>query len=282
MRQAFTLIELLVVISIIALLIAILLPALSRARESAQIMQNTTHMRGITQAFTMYGQDSDGVYPGLVRNGTAVNILPATVGGQISSPSGENGGHPGTRLGLMIQNDYVSPDYAINPADPFPREAWIFGDNGLDSAGTRLDWRNYSYAMEEFADFNASNKNGYKRRQYTIDNLDSKLPVIGDRIIVVQNQDYSDPNAYIGVYSPSPGQFRMGLGWADGHVAVESTAEQETKFGRYTNLNDNIYQRPSDEIDITTTPTPPADQNVQSKFCYLTANSHQSHISERP
>ncbi|MEM6504583.1 MAG: prepilin-type N-terminal cleavage/methylation domain-containing protein [Planctomycetota bacterium] len=281
MRKGFTLIELLVVISIIALLIAILLPALSRARESAQIMQNTTHMRGIYQAFAFYGQDYDGVYPGLVRNGTAVDILPATVGGQITSPSGENGGHPGTRLGLIIQDDYVSPDYAINPADPFPREAWTFGDSGLDSAGTRLDWRNYSYAMEELIDFNASNKSDYKRRQYTIDNLDSKLPVIGDRIIVVQDQDYSDPNAYIGVYSPSPGKFRMGLAWGDGHVSVEDSAEQDTRFGRYTNLNDNIYQRPSDELDITTSPAPPADQTVQSKFCYLNAISHQSHTSER-
>ncbi len=66
--RAFTLIELLVVISIISLLIAILLPALSRARVSAQAVQSTINARQIMFALHLYADDSKGFLP-LARGG---------------------------------------------------------------------------------------------------------------------------------------------------------------------------------------------------------------------
>jgi len=57
--KAFTLIELLVVIAIIALLISILLPALSRARELSKRTVCSSNIRGIGQAFYIYAQDGD-------------------------------------------------------------------------------------------------------------------------------------------------------------------------------------------------------------------------------
>ncbi|MEM9345606.1 MAG: prepilin-type N-terminal cleavage/methylation domain-containing protein [Planctomycetota bacterium] len=62
MLKAFTLIELLVVISIIAVLIAILLPTLGAARESMQDIGCASNQRQLTIAFTAHASDNDGYY----------------------------------------------------------------------------------------------------------------------------------------------------------------------------------------------------------------------------
>ncbi len=62
-RSAFTLIELLVVISIVALLIAILLPALQKAREAAYASQCLSNQRQLLIGINMYATDYNQYYP---------------------------------------------------------------------------------------------------------------------------------------------------------------------------------------------------------------------------
>jgi prepilin-type N-terminal cleavage/methylation domain-containing protein/prepilin-type processing-associated H-X9-DG protein len=68
--NGFTLVELLVVIGIIALLIAILLPALSAAREQAKVAQCASNIRQLVSSLTMYASEHKGKYPpsGLFRD----------------------------------------------------------------------------------------------------------------------------------------------------------------------------------------------------------------------
>jgi prepilin-type N-terminal cleavage/methylation domain-containing protein/prepilin-type processing-associated H-X9-DG protein len=62
-QKAFTLIELLVVVAIIALLIAILLPTLQRAKRQALQLECATHMRALFDAATLYAADNRDYIP---------------------------------------------------------------------------------------------------------------------------------------------------------------------------------------------------------------------------
>jgi len=62
-RPAFTLVELLVVISIIALLLAILLPALSRAKAKAQEVACLSNLKQLQTCAKLYSLNHDGVLP---------------------------------------------------------------------------------------------------------------------------------------------------------------------------------------------------------------------------
>ncbi len=62
-RKGFTLIELLVVIAIIAILAAMLLPALARAREQARRASCMNNVRSLVQVSHMYSIDNDEMFP---------------------------------------------------------------------------------------------------------------------------------------------------------------------------------------------------------------------------
>ncbi len=57
MRRGFTIVELLVVISIIALLVGMLLPAIGKARDSAMLRQSSSNLRQLGAAHQLYASE---------------------------------------------------------------------------------------------------------------------------------------------------------------------------------------------------------------------------------
>ena len=85
-RIGFTIVELLVVVSIIALLIAILLPAIGKARDAAKVTQSSANLRNLAVANDTYASDwADRQFTAVPDDiGLSPNADPITYGNEIA------------------------------------------------------------------------------------------------------------------------------------------------------------------------------------------------------
>lgn len=113
-RKGFTLIELLVVVAIIALLVAILLPSLSRAKELAKRANCSSNLHSVGQGVHLYAQDYRDVLPSF----RDTDMTATAVGFQydVETPGGSTQGN--TRGWFMLVKDgYVGLGMFKCPSD---------------------------------------------------------------------------------------------------------------------------------------------------------------------
>lgn len=219
-RSGFTLVELLVVIGIIALLISVLLPALSKAREKASQVKCLSNMKQIATAILQYAGENKSVLPargGGVVYHNASNPAAGTwdwIAWQRKIDAVTNMAYSGA-ADLKITDSATAKylgkdDRMLDELFRCPSDNLIQRPNYIDGAGGRGAYR-YSYGANQYV---MSKGTGNPRKLNSIRSGSEKV------LLVCEDEKTLDD----GLFNPNPAE------WATGRINAVSGRHQAKQF----------------------------------------------------
>jgi prepilin-type N-terminal cleavage/methylation domain-containing protein len=227
--KAFTLIELLVVISIIALLIGILLPALSAARRTARQMQNSTQVRGIQQGMVMFASGNNEYFPGLTGTGASAASIATTT---TTYGATGNGYAVANRIAQLLNGNYFTNSYCIAPGETDTANVKTAA-TGINVVSSGTATQGYSYAMLNLS--NTTTDSG--RNAEWKSTLNSQALILGDRVI---SDSTTVTTAAQSIWTTTTNDWRGSVVFGDNSAQFITTDKvNPTRYANTTNTTDD-------------------------------------------